>query len=192
MASPSVTESSSQTQLSGSVVSSTDLITANSKPKIHFDCDFLKTHPALLKIAEAILCLLGLICVQTIYMATSHSAGGWYYFVAMTGFWLSLFFLASYTYHIAESFQWLPWLATEMAYAALWVLFFFVAASVSAFHANEDPAWGGAAVIGFVAMCIYACEAIQKYRKWQRGDVPQGERQVATVDSNSAANELAD
>lgn len=183
-----MTESSSQTELSGSVVSATDLITDNSKPKMHFDWGYLKTPPGLLKIAQAILCLVGLICLQTIYVATYHSAGGWYYFVSMTGFWISLFFLASYTYHVVERFQSLPWLATEMVYAALWMLFFFIAASVSAIHGNEDPAWVAAAVIGFVAMCVYAYEAIQKYCKWRRGDVPQGERQVAIVVSNSAQN----
>lgn len=184
-----MTESSSQTELSGTVVSATDLITANSKPKIHFDWGYLKTHTGLLKIAQIILCLVGLICLQTIYVAFYHSAGGWYYFVSMTGFWISLFFLASYTSHVVERFQSLPWLATEFVYAVLWMLFFFIAASVSAIHGHEDPAWFAAAIIGFVAMCVYAYEAIQKYFKWRRSDVPQGERQVAIVVSNSSQNE---
>lgn len=168
-------------------VSSTDQVSTNDRPKIHFDIAYLKTNPALLKIAECGLCLIGLICVQPIYKATQHSAGGWYYFVSMTGFLVSLLFLASHTFHVVEKLQRLPWLAAEMGFAAVWSFFFFIAASVSAVHGKDDPAWIAAAVIGFVVMCIYGYEAFQKYEKWH-SVVPQGERQVANVGPSSSAN----
>ena len=198
----SKTDSAVQTMLSATdFVSKTDFtvqtalsatgLTPNSKPKIHFDKHYMKTFPALLKISQAILCLTGLICVRTIYMAIYHSAGGWYYFVSMTGFWTSLFFLSCYIFHIVERFQWIPWLVAEWSFALLWAFFFFIATCVSATHGKTDPAWAAAAVLGFLAGCIYGYEAYQKYIKWQSGDVPQGEGLEVIEDSNTAANESA-
>lgn len=165
---------------------SADPISTNPMPKLHFDIGYLKTHSGFLKIAECGLCLIGLLCVQAIYDEAQRSAEGWYYFVSVTGFWLSLFFLASYAFHVVETLRWLPWLAAEMGYAALWSFFFFIAASVASIHGKSDPAWIAAAFIGFIAMCIYAYEAFRKHAKRHK-DVVQ--RQAANVDPSSGANE---
>lgn len=179
----SKTDSSAQT-----VISSMNLI-PKTKPRIFFDRGYLKTVQAFLKIAQVILCLTTLVCVRTIYDAIYHSSGGWYYFVSMTGLWTSLFFLISYTFHIVERFDFLPWLVVEWGFALLWSICFLIAACVSTTRARQDPAWIALAVLGFIAGCIYGYEAYEKYDKWQKGEVPQEERQEYLVDLSATPNE---
>lgn len=155
-------------------------------PHIHFDPSYVKTIPGMIKIAEALCSLIGFICIQSIYLASYISAGGWYSFVSMTGFWISLLLLVFYIFHIIERLTWIPWLIGEGGFAALWSAFFFIAACVAASYGRQDPGWGAAAFFGFVGMIIFGYEAYVKYIKWKSGDAAQGEKAPSNVETSTS------
>lgn len=155
--------------------------TTKVSPNIRFDPSYAKTIPGILKIAQAVVSLIGFICVQMVnnqYMA--GSASGWYIFVAMTAFWVTLVVVILYLFHIIEKLHWIPWLLGELGFSALWAVFFFIASCVVVARSGEDAAWGAAAFFGFVAMGLYGYEAFTKYKLWRAGGIAQGERTTTT------------
>ncbi|GIY67949.1 hypothetical protein CDAR_243521 [Caerostris darwini] len=117
--------------------------------KVKLDIFYAKSIPGILKIAEAIVSLIGFICVQMVsnqYYA--GSASGWFIFVAMTAFWVTLVVVVLYLFHIIEKLHWIPWLLGELGFAALWAVFYFIAACVVVARSGEDAAWGAAAFFG--------------------------------------------
>ncbi|KFM59091.1 CKLF-like MARVEL transmembrane domain-containing protein 4, partial [Stegodyphus mimosarum] len=158
------------------VTISAQTTTTKISPNIRFDPTYVKTLSGILKILEVVVCLIGFICVQTIPFAAYRSAGGWYVFVAVTGFWVTLLLFLAYLFHFVERLHWLPWLLVETAYNGTWAVFFFIASCVSAANASTDPGWGAAAFFGFGNMFIFGFDTYLKFKAWRGGEIAQGER----------------
>ncbi|KAF8768469.1 CKLF-like MARVEL transmembrane domain-containing protein 4 [Argiope bruennichi] len=158
--------------------------TTKVSPNIRFDPSYAKTIPGILKIAQAVVSLIGFICIQ---MASgdyySRSASGWFIFVAMTAFWVVLVLLVLYLFHIIEKLHWIPWLLGELGFTALWTVFYFIAACVVVAKAGEDAGWGAGAFFGFVGMALFGYDAFTKYKLWRSGAIAQGERTTTTSTS---------
>ncbi|GIY14237.1 hypothetical protein CEXT_733181 [Caerostris extrusa] len=156
--------------------------TTKVSPNIRFDPSYAKSIPGILKIAEAekeeilfyyefkesfilearIVSLIGFICVQMVsnqYYA--GSASGWFIFVAMTAFWVTLVVVVLYLFHIIEKLHWIPWLLG--GFAALWAVFYFIAACVVVARSGEDAARSS----GFLWFCCHGTVWIRGFHKIQ-------------------------
>ncbi|KAG8177356.1 hypothetical protein JTE90_028352 [Oedothorax gibbosus] len=144
--------------------------TTKVSPDIRFDASYAKTIPGLIKIAQCVVSLIGFICIQMVTHNFISSAAGWYNFVAMTAFWVTLILIFGYIFHIIERLHWIPWLLGELIFCSLWAVFFFIAACIVVAKSSQDAGWGAAAFFGYVAMVLYGYEAFTKFQKWRAGE----------------------
>ncbi|XP_015914632.1 plasmolipin [Parasteatoda tepidariorum] len=161
--------------------------TTKLSPTIRFDPAYIKTIPGILKIVQCVVSLIGFICVQTVAYAAYSSPGGWYGFVAMTAFWVTLLLIIGYLFHIIERTHFIPWVLVELIYSTVWTVFFFIAGCVAASRGGMDPAWGAASFFAFVAMLLYGYDAYERYMHWRNGGIAQGERTTNTTNAPSNA-----
>lgn len=150
-----------------------------TSPNIRFDPSYIRTVPGILKAAQIILNLLGFICITISHWSVT-SRGGWFNFVAMTGFWFTGILLVFYLFHVIEKFFKIPWLKVEFGFCALWTFFYLLAASLAAGLASVDEAFGAGAFFGYCAMVAYAYDAFLKFKAVKSGQLAQGEKTTTT------------
>ena len=143
---------------------------------IHFDPGYVATRPGMIKVAQAVIGLIGFISAQTVRTKVYKAAGGWYTFVSLPAFFISTIFVLCYVFHIVERFKRLPWLLTEMGYAIAWCILFFIAGCIAATRIRKDPPWGAATFFAFVGMAVFGYEAFMKYGQWKKDEPAQGTR----------------
>lgn len=146
---------------------------------IRWDPGYILTLPGALKSAAVILdivCLICILCAPPYWR--EYSAGEWYIFVCMTAFWVSSILLIMYVLHAIEKFHVIPWLMLEFGFYALWAFFFCTAALALAVQGWPSAALSVAAFFGFAATCVYAVDAVIKFRGWRAGELGQGLRKT--------------
>ncbi|XP_067120998.1 proteolipid protein 2-like [Centruroides vittatus] len=156
----------------------------SSKPtvNIHFDRSYAQTKPGILKIAQVVNNVVGLLCIIA---SQCHycSASNWFNFVASTSFFVTLILLVLYFYHIIEKLRFIPWLKAEFGYCAVWTLFYAIAAIIMSVKGSQDDAWAAAAFFGFVGTGLYGADAFLKFKALQRGDSAQGSSIIPSATS---------
>lgn len=170
----------------GQHTTTTTVTTSSSPISIRFDKSYIRTLPGMLKAAQAILDLLGFICISV--AAGSYSSRGNYFnTVAMIGFWITGTLLALYVFHVVEKFNRIPWLKIEMYFCGALSIFYFAAACVAATSVSIDPGYGAGAFFGFCATAAYVYDAWLKFNGVRSGACAQGQhpssKPVSTVTS---------
>ncbi|XP_014665856.1 PREDICTED: CKLF-like MARVEL transmembrane domain-containing protein 4 [Priapulus caudatus] len=139
-----------------------------------WDISYIRTVPGLLKIAQVVISLIGFICC--IAAGFNIAATGFFEFVSMTAFWVSLVMLFLYLSHFISFVRAIPWLMLEFFYCALWTLLYLISSIVLASSSSNCANCGGmkaASFFGFVATAAYAVDAFFKFRGWRGGDTAQ-------------------
>lgn len=163
-----------------SVTVSSTTTTTKVSPIIHFDSSYIKTIPGMLKVGQILTSLIGFICVQSAWAWKVHSSFGWYSFVSMTAFWVTLVLLIFYLIHLIEKLHFLPWLLGELGYCGIWTIFYVITGIVAATNASHDGAWGAASFFAFVGFVLYGFDTFLKFKAWRSGGIAQGERTVTS------------
>ncbi|XP_042908382.1 CKLF-like MARVEL transmembrane domain-containing protein 7 [Parasteatoda tepidariorum] len=140
---------------------------------IRFDPSYIKTFPGMLKIAEIVNNIIGMICIMASGCSWCSNSN-WFNFVASTGLTVTFVLLVFYFFHIIEKLKFVPWLAIELLYAATWTLFYMIAALVVAVKGGRDDAWAAAGFFGFAGAILYAADCYTKYKYWKDGIPAQG------------------
>lgn len=156
----------------------------STKPtvNIHFDRSYAFTLPGILKIAQVVNSVIGMLCIIA-SQCNYCSASNWFNFVASTSFFVTLIMLFLYLYHIIEKLRFIPWLKAEFGYCAVWTLFYAIAAIIMAVKGTQDDAWAAAAFFGFVGTGLYGFDAFLKFKGWRRGDSAQGSSIIPSATS---------
>lgn len=145
------------------------------QPQIRYDKTYIQTVPGILKAIVIVLNLIGFICIE-VSQWSHHSRGGFFNFVAMTGFWFSGLMLLFYMFHVVEKFFKIPWLKIEFGFYALWTLLYLLASILAVtFFAT---AYTVAGFFGFLAMIAYGYDAWVKFGLVRAGAIAQGTRSV--------------
>jgi len=153
-----------------------------------FDPSYARTIPGIIKIARAVLDLIGFICIMCSGMGwSSSSRGNWFSFVSMTGFWVTLFLLIFYFFHLIERLHFLPWMLMEFIFCTVWTVFYLIAACLVAAWGGYTEAYGAAAFFGFCAMIAYGFDAYLKFMGWRLGELAQGERTSSSTVASPTA-----
>lgn len=80
-----------------------------------------------------------------------------------------------YATHIIEKLCFIPWLIVECVLSGIFS-FLYLTTSIDLIVKNTNRAMWVAAIIGFIAVIVYAFEAILKFRRWKKGKAAQGVR----------------
>jgi len=128
----------------------------------HFNLDYIRTIPGILKIVEFVLAVIAFAC------ATSIPYGwcglGWVSFVGISGF---VGALISFFFHLLITWTWAWSLLIELIWYAIWTIFFLIAGIVAAADANCDyirafsytNTAGAAAAFSFFSMVAWAVDS---------------------------------
>jgi hypothetical protein len=163
----------------GFPTSHTTSTTTKVTPLIWFDKSYIQSIPGLLKAVAIIVDLVGFIIAQFGYNSGKSS---FFSFTTMSAFWISLFLLALYSFHVIEKFHFWPWLLIEFAYCLIWTSFFFLSSLLMVIDGGTHSAAG---VFGFIAFGLYGYDAFIKYKGYSAGEIAQGERVTISQTSNA-------
>lgn len=145
------------------------------QPQIRYDPFYIKSVSGILKAIVIVLNLVGFICIE-ISQWSHHSRGGFFNFVAMTGFWFSGLMLIFYMFHVVEKFFKIPWLKIEFGFYALWTVLYLIASILAVTFFST--AYTVAGFFGFLAMIAYGYDAWVKYQLVRAGGIAQGTRSI--------------
>lgn len=150
------------------------------QPQIRYDPFYIKSVPGILKAIVIVCNLIGFICIE-VSAWSHHSRGGFFNFVAATGFWFSGLMLVMYMFHVVEKFFKIPWLKIEFGFCVVWTVLYLIASILAVtFHASGYVAAG---FFGFLAMIAYGYDAWLKYQLVRAGAIAQGTRSVQQTTS---------
>jgi hypothetical protein len=157
-------------------------------PQIRYDSAYIKTIPGILKAAVIVLNLIGFICIE-VSKHSHHSRGGFFNFVAMSGFWFSGLMLVFYIFHVVEKFFRIPWLKIELGFYVLWMILYLIASCLAVTF--NVTAYTVAGFFGFLAMIVYGYDAWLKYQLVKTGGIAQGNRIVQQSTTQQTSPQVA-
>lgn len=176
------------TVVGGTTTSTTTVTETHVQTNLRWDPSYIKTIPGMLKVAAVVLDMIVFICVassSSYYRETTTAQ--WFYFVSMTGFFVTGILLVFYLLHVIEKFHVIPWMMIELGFCILWAFFYFTASIDCAVNASNNPPFGAAAFFGFVTLLVYGYDGFIKFQGWRAGQLAQGERTVQQSQSSSTA-----
>ncbi|KAF0303813.1 CKLF-like MARVEL transmembrane domain-containing protein 4 [Amphibalanus amphitrite] len=146
--------------------------TTTTTRTIFFDKTMLRRKEVILKMAEMLFCILGMICVASTYNPYSSPAS-FYYFCATTGLVVGLILFIIYVTHLRDKAA--PTLRlnfVEMVYSGI-LCIFFIAGSIAAITRAQkyygETGLMVAGVFGLILAALYAIETFIMYRAWRSG-----------------------
>ncbi|KPM10300.1 CKLF-like protein MARVEL transmembrane domain-containing protein 4-like protein [Sarcoptes scabiei] len=143
-----------------------DTTTTEINPFIRFDKDYVNSNEGLLKI---VLIVAAFIVAQ---FAPNYGKVGFFCFVSMSSFWISLSLFALYAFHVVEKLYNFPWLLAEFAYSLIWCAFYFVSSLLMLIGGGVASVAG---MFGFIACALLGFEAKRNYIRYVNKEIAQGE-----------------
>jgi len=145
--------------------------TTTSTSTVFLDKGMLRSREVMLKIGQALMCLIGIICVAC--AANPYvSQASFFYFCASVGIIVAIILAVLYVLHLRDKIAGLLHLnLLEFVYAAVWAFFFFAASIACIVHGSKysgnQQALIAAGFFGLVAMVLYGLDAYIMYIAWR-------------------------
>lgn len=142
--------------------------TQQTAVQIGLNLPYLRSLPGMLKIAEAVLGLIVIICVAAQQYWSSHSSGGFIVFVAIfslvTTLILFFFHFTNVIYKLPG-----PWVLIEFCYLIITILLYLISGIIAAAYSYLGGGAIAAAIFCFVVLVVYAVEGVLCFRVWRGG-----------------------